>query len=85
MGRMRFATRRRCSRAAGDTYCIGLKEKERCRNLRLQSVYTIVGTIWVIAFMDKMIAGAEMEAYIAGILAALFFILSEISELKYEL
>lgn len=36
-------------------------------------------------FMDKMIAGAEMEAYIAGILAALFFILSEISELKYEL
>lgn len=38
-----------------------------------------------IAFMDKMIAGAEMEAYIAGILAALFFILSEISELKYEL
>lgn len=33
----------------------------------------------------KMIAGAEMEAYIAGILAALFFILSEISELKYEL
>ena len=53
--------------------------------MRLQSVYTIVGTIWVIAFMDKMIAGAEMEAYIAGILAALFFILSETSELKYEL
>ena len=82
---MRFAARRQCAHAVRDTYCIGLKEKERCRNLRLQSVYTIVGTIWVMAFMDKMIAGAEMEAYIAVILAALFFILSEISELKYEL